>query len=65
MLQSGVMCRRDGETIDRLFLHCNAAHLLQYDILVSRHMDQVLPRHMEGLLKALRRNFCDKDSKLI
>lgn len=47
MLQSGVMCRRDGKTIDHLFLHCNDARLMWNNILTSQHMDWVLSRCME------------------
>lgn len=59
------MCKRDGETIDHLFLHCDGARVLWNDILISQHMDWVLPKPMEDVLRAWRRKFRDKNSKIV
>lgn len=53
MLQNGVMYRRNRETPGHLFLHCDGARLLWNDILASQHLDWVLPRRMENVLKGM------------
>lgn len=53
------------ETIDHLFLYFDAGRLLWNDVLAFQHMDWMLPRCMEDVLKACKRKFHDKDSKLV
>ncbi|XP_022869431.1 uncharacterized protein LOC111388851 [Olea europaea var. sylvestris] len=59
------MCKRDGETNDHLFLHCEGVRWLWNTILTSQHMDWVMPRRMEDVLRAWSRKFRDKDSGLV
>lgn len=45
------MCKRNVETIDHLFFHCDATRLLWNDVLASQHVKWVFLRCMEGVLK--------------
>lgn len=59
------MCKRDGETIDHLFIHCDGVHWLWNDILAAQQINWVLPRRIEDVVQAWRRKFQDKNSKLV
>lgn len=58
------MCKKDGETIDHLFIHCDGVRWIWNSILNSQSMDWVMPRRIEDEIRAWRRKLRDKDSKL-
>ncbi|XP_022865490.1 uncharacterized protein LOC111385340 [Olea europaea var. sylvestris] len=59
------MCKKDGETINHLFIHCDGVRWLWDSILASQSMNWVLLRRIEDLVWAWKRKFRDKDSKLL
>lgn len=66
MLQSDAICVGGmGETIDYLFVFCDAARLLWNEILATQHMDWVMSRRIEDVLKVWGRKLCDMDRKII
>jgi hypothetical protein len=51
------MCKRDGETVDHLLIHCAAVHVLWNYVFQAFHMQWVLPRSVVDLLFGWRNWF--------